>query len=171
MVAPEQSRRAQDRPFCSAPSDASIFASAIIARPDIVLSNDFHPRQKPSGKNTASLLRACMGCCASLAGGSRRNRPNSRVRLSRRFPPSAQPCPTKLSCMSYRFGVGIEVTPCLLFQSQCAKMGQLSRMVQVKPRFNLSSLACSSIGTMGSKCDNSAGRPAQTGFERDDLGG
>ena len=28
-------------PFCSDPSDAPIFASAIIARPDIVLSNDF----------------------------------------------------------------------------------------------------------------------------------
>jgi predicted nucleic acid-binding protein len=28
-------------PFCSDPSDAPIFASAIIARPDVVLSNDF----------------------------------------------------------------------------------------------------------------------------------
>ncbi len=47
---PERSRRAQDRPFCSAPSDASIFASAIIARPDIVLSNDFQAFHTPQAK-------------------------------------------------------------------------------------------------------------------------
>lgn len=37
-------------PFCSDPSDAPIFASAIIARPDIVLSNDFQAFHTPKAK-------------------------------------------------------------------------------------------------------------------------
>jgi predicted nucleic acid-binding protein len=37
-------------PFCSDPSDAPIFASAIIAQPDIVLSNDFHAFHAPQAK-------------------------------------------------------------------------------------------------------------------------
>jgi hypothetical protein len=37
-------------PFCSDPSDAPIFASAVIARPDIVLSNDFQAFHTPQAK-------------------------------------------------------------------------------------------------------------------------
>ena len=37
-------------PFCSDPSDAPIFASAVIAQPDIVLSNDFHAFHTPQAK-------------------------------------------------------------------------------------------------------------------------
>jgi len=37
-------------PFCSDPSDAPIFASAIIAQPDIVLSNDFQAFHTPQAK-------------------------------------------------------------------------------------------------------------------------
>jgi len=37
-------------PFCSDPSDAPIFASAVIARPDIVLSNDFRAFHTPQAK-------------------------------------------------------------------------------------------------------------------------
>ncbi len=37
-------------PFCRDPSDAPIFASAIIARPDIVLSNDFQAFLTPQAK-------------------------------------------------------------------------------------------------------------------------
>ena len=37
-------------PFCSDPSDAPIFASAIIAQPDIVLSNDFRAFHNPKAK-------------------------------------------------------------------------------------------------------------------------
>jgi predicted nucleic acid-binding protein len=36
--------------FCSDPSDAPIFASAIIAQPDIVLSNDFQAFHTPRAK-------------------------------------------------------------------------------------------------------------------------
>ncbi len=41
---------AQDRPFCSDSSDAPIFASTIIAQPDIVLSNDFRAFHTPQAK-------------------------------------------------------------------------------------------------------------------------
>jgi len=37
-------------PFCSDPSDTPIFASAIVARPDIVLSNDFQAFHTPQAK-------------------------------------------------------------------------------------------------------------------------
>lgn len=37
-------------PFCHDPSDAPIFASAVIARPDIVLSNDFQTFHTPQAK-------------------------------------------------------------------------------------------------------------------------
>lgn len=37
-------------PFCSDPSDAPIFASALIAQPDVVLSNDFHAFHTPHAK-------------------------------------------------------------------------------------------------------------------------
>jgi hypothetical protein len=37
-------------PFCSDSSDAPIFASAVIARPDIVLSNDFQAFHTPQAK-------------------------------------------------------------------------------------------------------------------------
>ena len=37
-------------PFCNDPSDAPIFASAVIARPDIVLSNDFQAFHTPQAK-------------------------------------------------------------------------------------------------------------------------
>ncbi|MGA9349498.1 MAG: PIN domain-containing protein [Anaerolineae bacterium] len=37
-------------PVCSDPSDAPIFASAVIARPDIVLSNDFQAFHTPQAK-------------------------------------------------------------------------------------------------------------------------
>jgi len=37
-------------PFCSDPSDGLIFASAVIARPDIVLSNDFRAFHTPQAK-------------------------------------------------------------------------------------------------------------------------
>lgn len=37
-------------PFCSDPADAPIFASAILARPDIVLSNDFEAFHTPKAK-------------------------------------------------------------------------------------------------------------------------
>ncbi len=37
-------------PFCSDPSDAPIFASTIIAQPDIVLSNDFRAFHTPQAK-------------------------------------------------------------------------------------------------------------------------
>ena len=37
-------------PFCSDPSDAPIFACAIIAQPDIVLSNDFQVFHTPQAK-------------------------------------------------------------------------------------------------------------------------
>lgn len=38
-------------PFCSDPSDAPIFASALIAKPDIVLSNDFQAFHTPQAKS------------------------------------------------------------------------------------------------------------------------
>ena len=38
-------------PFCSDLSDAPIFASAIIAQPDIVLSNDFRAFHTPRAKS------------------------------------------------------------------------------------------------------------------------
>jgi len=38
-------------PFCSDPSDAPIFASAVIAQPDIVLSNDFRAFHTPQAKS------------------------------------------------------------------------------------------------------------------------
>ena len=37
-------------PYCRDPADAPIFASAIIARPDIVLSNDFQAFHTPQAK-------------------------------------------------------------------------------------------------------------------------
>ncbi len=37
-------------PFCSDLSDAPIFASAVIARPDVVLSNDFRAFHAPQAK-------------------------------------------------------------------------------------------------------------------------
>lgn|GEM_PF-979333 len=37
-------------PYCSDPADAPIFASAIIARPDTVLSNDFQAFHTPQAK-------------------------------------------------------------------------------------------------------------------------
>jgi predicted nucleic acid-binding protein len=37
-------------PFCSDPSDAPIFASVVIAQPDIVLSNDFQAFHTPTAK-------------------------------------------------------------------------------------------------------------------------
>ncbi len=37
-------------PFCADPADAPIFASAILARPDIVLSNDFEAFHTPQAK-------------------------------------------------------------------------------------------------------------------------
>lgn len=37
-------------PFCSDPSDAPIFASTIIAQPDVVLSNDFAAFHTPQAK-------------------------------------------------------------------------------------------------------------------------
>lgn len=37
-------------PFCSDPSDTPIFASAVIAQPDIVLSNDFRAFHTPQAK-------------------------------------------------------------------------------------------------------------------------
>ncbi len=37
-------------PFCSDPSDAPIFASAVLARPDVMLSNDFRAFHTPQAK-------------------------------------------------------------------------------------------------------------------------
>ena len=37
-------------PFCSDPSDVPVFASAVIAQPDIVLSNDFRAFHTPQAK-------------------------------------------------------------------------------------------------------------------------
>lgn len=37
-------------PFCADPTDAPIFASAILAAPDIVLANDFDSFHTPSAK-------------------------------------------------------------------------------------------------------------------------
>lgn len=51
-------------PFCSDPSDAPIFASAIIARPDIVLSNDFRafpPQAKTFWKEHAIAVESLYG--------------------------------------------------------------------------------------------------------------
>lgn len=62
--------------FYSAPSDAPIFPSALIAKPDVVLFNDFRLstllKQNHSGSNTALRWRASTGCCTSLGGGSER---------------------------------------------------------------------------------------------------
>jgi len=37
-------------PFCSDPADAPIFASALLARPDVVLANDFQAFHTPAAK-------------------------------------------------------------------------------------------------------------------------
>lgn len=48
---PTPAEIAAELPFCSDPSDAPIFASALIAKPDIVLSNDFQAFHTPQAKS------------------------------------------------------------------------------------------------------------------------
>jgi predicted nucleic acid-binding protein len=47
---PTPAEMAAALPLCRDPSDAPIFASAVIARPDIVLSNDFQAFHTPQAK-------------------------------------------------------------------------------------------------------------------------
>jgi len=68
-------------PFCCDPSDAPIFASAVIARPDIVLSNDFRafhtPQAKAFWKEHSIAVESLYGLLCVFGRRERRGEPQS----------------------------------------------------------------------------------------------
>lgn len=68
-------------PFCDDPSDAPIFASALIAKPDVVLSNDFQafhtPRAKSFWKRHGIAVESLYGLLCILGRRERRGNPDT----------------------------------------------------------------------------------------------
>lgn len=70
-------------PACADPSDAPIFASAVVARPDIVLSNDFHafhtPRAKAFWKQHGIAVESLYGLLCVFGRRERKEEPGPPV--------------------------------------------------------------------------------------------